>query len=146
MGMGNQLFSDEGLGVQVAQRMMEMASPPGVDILDAGMLGHDMLFYIEGYEKVIAIDIVKQGKAPGTVCRLLEPDLVSMPTECFSLSQLKLVNALHDAARLGKKPEVVLIGVEPGCVSQPGLELSAELEARVPEVIARVLEEIETAT
>jgi hydrogenase maturation protease len=146
MGMGNQLFSDEGLGVHVAQRMADMPLPEGVDVLDAGAVGYDMLFYIEDYDKVIAIDAVKQGNAPGTIYRLNETDLQSMPTEFFSLFHLKLTSALQEAAFTGKKLEVVMIGVEPKVISQAGLELSDELEASVPKVIARVLEEIGPAS
>ncbi len=146
MGMGNQLFSDEGLGVHVAQRLMDMTLPAGVEVLDAGTVGHDMIFFIEGYDKVIAVDAVRQGKAPGSIYKLFEPELASMPTQCFSLFHLKLMAALADAASLGCKPEVVMIGVEPEQVSQSGLELSEQVEVRLPEVIARVLEEIDTAT
>jgi len=146
MGMGNLLFSDEGFGVHVAQRMAETALPEGVDVLDAGAVGHNMIFYIEGYKKIVAIDLVRQGKAPGTIYRLQEEELASMPTECFSLYHLKLMNALAEATRLGTKPDVVMFGVEPQDIGQAGFELPEELEARVPEVITRVLEEIETAT
>lgn len=146
MGMGNLQYADEGVGIHVVQRLMEMDLPPGVDVLDAGAVGHDMIFYIEDFQRVIAIDAVAQGKEPGTIYRLSESEFVSMPTQYFSLFHLKLVNALGEAALLGRKPEVVMIGIEPTDARQAGLELSDELEARVPEVIACVLEEIDKAT
>lgn len=143
MGMGNLQYADEGIGIHVAQRMMEMALPLGVEVMDAGAVGHDMIFYIEDFEKVIAVDAVKQGQEPGSIYKLQEAEFASMPTEYFTLFHLKLVNAMGEAALLGKKLDVVMFGVEPKITGRSGLELSEELEARVPEVIARVLEEIE---
>lgn len=146
MGMGNQLHSDEGVGIHVAERLTELGLPEGVEVLDAGAVGHDMIFWIEDYDRVIAVDAVRQGNAPGTIYKLQESDFEAMPTEQFSLFHLKLINALGEAALMGKKIRVVMIGVEPKHVGRSGWELSDELEARVPEVIKLVLEEIETAT
>jgi len=145
IGLGNMLFSDEGVGVHVAERMIQMELPEGVEVMDGGTIGHDMIFYLQGRTKLICVDTVKLGQTPGTIYRFEPQELAVMPTEHFSLYELKMANALADAELQGRRPEAVLIGVEPG-TSQPGLELSAEVEARVPEVIGKVLEEIQTRT
>jgi hydrogenase maturation protease len=145
IGLGNQLHGDEGVGIHVAERMNQIELPEGVEVMDGGTIGHDMIFYLEGRSKLICVDAVKMGQTPGTIYRFEPRELAVMPTEFFSLYELKMANALADAELQGRRPEAVLIGVEPG-TCQPGLELSAEVEARVPEVIGKVLEEIQTRT
>ena len=48
LGIGNILLKDEGIGVRVAEKMMKMSLPPDVEVLEGGVRGLDLLYYIEG--------------------------------------------------------------------------------------------------
>ena len=48
LGIGNLILKDEGIGVHVVQKMMEMNLPPDIEVMDGGTMGIDLLYHIEG--------------------------------------------------------------------------------------------------
>ena len=65
LGVGNSILKDEGFGIRVVEEMEahrdELGIPPYVEIMDGATLGLDLLYYIEGREKVIMLDVVNAG-------------------------------------------------------------------------------------
>jgi hypothetical protein len=45
LGIGNILLRDEGVGVRVIERIREAALPEGVEVVDGGTAGADLLDY-----------------------------------------------------------------------------------------------------
>lgn len=73
-GIGNIFLSDDGFGVEVANRMMGGPLPPGVRVADFGIRGVHLAYeLLDGYDGLILIDAMPMGAAPGTVA-VLEPD------------------------------------------------------------------------
>ena len=150
LGVGNSILKDEGFGVhvvtQLEERREELGIPPEVDIIDGATLGLDLLYYIEGREKVIMIDIVNAGEKPGTIFRFNSDDIKTKVTvNKVSMHQVTLFDVLTMAQVSGRMPnEAIIIGVQPGEIDW-GLELSPEVEAQVPRVIELVLKEINIA-
>jgi len=148
LGIGNLLLKDEGVGVHVVSAIEAQVAagdfvlPEGVEVCDGGTLGMDLLDLIEDRRKVIVIDAVETDAAPATVLRFTAEDLARRQAADLSLHQVGLFEALAMARQLGCAPdEVVIFGIVPKDMS-PGLELSAEVAAVVPEVIRMVLAEI----
>ena len=56
LGVGNYLMGDEGLGVHVARALQGESLPEGVDFLDGGTAGFQLMDYLEKYQIVIMID------------------------------------------------------------------------------------------
>jgi hydrogenase maturation protease len=145
LGVGNILLRDEGIGVHVAQRIEAMNLPDEVELFDGGVLGLDLLEHMEDRERVIIIDAVQGGEEPGTVYRLTRKDIDMGKTRLLSsLHEIDLPYVLNVAALMGKHIEPVIIGVEPKDISV-GLELSPEIEAKIPEVIEMVMKEIDSS-
>ncbi|MHC4474147.1 MAG: HyaD/HybD family hydrogenase maturation endopeptidase [Planctomycetota bacterium] len=143
LGVGNLLLKDEGLGVHVVRRLTDMVLPPHVEVMDGGTGGLDLLDYIEGRDKVVIVDTVKGGQPPGTIYRMTPEDMEEQPKSRLSLHEIDVADLLKVADMLGvKRPEIVIIGVEPKDMESASLELSPEIEARVPRVIELVLKEI----
>jgi len=68
LGIGNILLKDEGVGVHVVNAMKESYTfSPEVEIIDGGTLGLDLLPFVEGRERLLIIDAVNFGKAPGYI-------------------------------------------------------------------------------
>ena len=68
IGLGNLLMRDEGVGVQAVRAIEERYEmPPGVEIVDGGTSGLDLLPYIEGRDRVLFVDAVNFGKEPGYI-------------------------------------------------------------------------------
>ena len=141
LGVGNLLLKDEGVGVHVVERLREMELPEDVEVKDGGTGGFHLLDDVEGREKVIVVDAVKAGMTPGTLYRFDAKDIEVTRKISISLHDINLADMLSLADMLGKKPDTVVIGVEPKDMGA-GLELSPEIEARIPEIIGLVIKEI----
>lgn len=146
LGVGNSILKDEGFGVhviaQLEERREELGIPPEVDIIDGATLGLDLLYYIEGREKVIMIDIVNAGEKPGTLFRFNSDDIKTKVKTKVSMHQVTLFDVLTMAQVSGKMPkEAIIIGIQPGEIDW-GLELSPEVASQIPRVIELVLEEL----
>ena len=143
LGIGNILLRDEGVGVRIIEAMGKLDLPEGVEILDGGTAGADLVDVIADRRKLIVVDAVAAEAAPGTVFRLRPEDLLPQGEALISLHQLGLVQSLAMAKQLGCQPrEVVIFGVQPGEIT-PGLELTVRVAAAVPKVIEAVLAECE---
>jgi len=140
LGLGNLLLSDEGVGVHVIRGLQELGLPGGVEVVDGGTAGFELLPFLKEAERVIVVDAARGGGKPGSVYRL-KPGELSEATPGLSLHQLSLREVLQAAELLGIKPEVVIIGVEPERIA-PGMDLSPAVEAALPRAIDAVLKEL----
>jgi hydrogenase maturation protease len=141
IGVGNLLLGDEGVGVHIVEKLMEMSLPPGVEVVDGGTGGISLLNLMEGADKVIIVDAVLGGGAPGEIYVVGKDRLMNGKIKFFSLHELDLLSALRIGNELGKlPPELVLVGVEPRNYGEFNMELSPEVRAVVPKVIKVILE------
>ncbi|MFZ5640774.1 MAG: HyaD/HybD family hydrogenase maturation endopeptidase [Bacillota bacterium] len=143
LGVGNDLLTDEGIGVHVARRLANEPLPPDVTVYDGGVGGIDLLEVIQGCDRLIIVDAVNAQAEPGTVFRF-RPDEV----ECIlrehktSLHQVDLFDTIKIARFLGSCPEIVVIGIQPKEIDW-GLALTPELTVILPGILALVRDEIE---
>src|SRR4051812_19425846 len=133
-GIGNIFFGDDGFGVAVAAELKQRKLPPGVDVVDFGIRGMDLVFALgEGYDIALFVDAVPRGEAAGTVT-LIEPQLAE-PDEPVMLDAhgMDPVKVLALAGQLGPVPErILVIGCEPLTgVSSDDEELVGELSEPV---------------
>jgi hydrogenase maturation protease len=142
LGVGNLLLSDEGIGVHVANRLLEMELPASVRVIEGGTDGFRLMNVVTGADRVIVIDAVKGGGEPGSIYRFDIEDAPSSPeTYKTSVHQIGILEVFHFSEFLGKPPEATIIGVEPKSMEM-SMELSPEIEAKVPRIIELVLEEV----
>jgi hydrogenase maturation protease len=146
LGVGNSILKDEGFGIKVIEEMEarreELGIPPYVELMDGATLGIDLLYYIEGRQKIVMLDIVNAGEPPGTIFRFTPEDIKTQVRTKVSMHQVTLFDVLTMADFSGRMPpEAVIIGIQPGEVEW-GLELTPEVEAQIPRVIELVMKEI----
>ncbi|MFQ6117317.1 MAG: hydrogenase maturation protease [Candidatus Bipolaricaulia bacterium] len=141
LGLGNLLMGDEGVGVHVIRRLQELELPPGVEPVDGGTAGIDLLPVFKEAARVIVVDAVRAGGEAGSIYRFGPKELEEASQEALSLHQLSLGEVLQAASLLGIEPEVTIIGVEPKQIA-PGMEISPELTEALPRVIEVILEEL----
>lgn len=145
LGLGNALLKDEGIGVHVIHALQHNSIPEEVEIIDGGT-SPDITYLIEDAHKLIVVDAARGGGEPGTIYRLGLDDITSQGELALSTHDISLFYSLRLMESLGNSPEeTVIIGVEPKEIDL-GLELSPELEQKVPSVIKVVLEEIECSS
>ncbi|MBW2020412.1 MAG: HyaD/HybD family hydrogenase maturation endopeptidase [Deltaproteobacteria bacterium] len=142
LGVGNMLLSDEGVGVHVANKLMEMSLPPGVEVVEGGTDGFGLMNVVTGADRLIVVDAVKGGAAPGSIYRFDINDAPAYPDMYkTSVHQIGILEVVHLSELIGKTPETTIIGVEPKSLDM-GMELSPEVKAKLPKIIELILEEI----
>ena len=143
-GIGNLLLKDEGIGVHIAHVLQKIPSPSNVEleVIDGGTLS-DAFLSLEEVDKLIVVDAVQTGGEPGEIYRFSPKDIRLDDGILTSVHQVSLLEYLWMVERFGDGPKnTVIIGIEPEDMSW-GLELSAGLQQRIPQIIKVVLKEVE---
>ena len=142
LGVGNELLSDEGVGVHVIKELREMDIPPGIEVIEGGTDGFGLLNIICETDHLVVIDSLKGGGNPGSIYRFNVKDAPNCP-DYFktSVHQIGILEVLNLSGLIGKTPETIVFGVEPKRITT-GMELSPEIQEKIPRIIELVLEEI----
>jgi hydrogenase maturation protease len=141
LGIGNLILRDEGVGVHAVRELEKRDLPAHVEVIDGGTSLMELLPVIQDAERIIVIDALRGGGAPGTVYRVTPNDLMAETERTLSLHQVGLLEVLGMVRQLGGEPHAVIIGVEPHEISW-GMELTPEVQAKLPRVIDAVFEEL----
>jgi hydrogenase maturation protease len=139
VGIGNVLVRDEGIGCHVAHAL-ERVALPDVEVIDGGTCP-DVLQAVEDADKLVIVDAVKGGGTPGQIYRFRPEDVILEQKQVLSLHDMSLIDRLGLSPLWHNIGETVIIGVEPKELSW-GLELSPELQGRMPQIIDAVLDEL----
>jgi hydrogenase maturation protease len=141
LGVGNLLLSDEGVGVHVANRLMDMDLPAGVEVIEGGTDGFRLMNVVTEADRLIVVDAVKGGSPPGSIYRFDIKDAPSFPDVYkTSVHQIGILEVVHLSGLVGQTPETTVIGVEPRSLDM-GMALSPEVQEKIPKIIELVLEE-----
>lgn len=143
LGIGNLIMSDDGIGVRVVLKLQrEHRLQDGVDVMDGGTLGLDLLPALEGVSHLILVDAVATGSQPGTVVRLVGDEIPLALETRLSPHQMGLKDLLAVARLMGQMPaELVLIGVQPDSIEM-GTELTPAVAKRVGDMLDSILEQL----
>ena len=142
MGVGNLLLSDEGVGVHVARKLMQMDFPPQVEVLEGGTDGFALMHVLLQADRLILVDAVRGGGAPGSIYRFGIEDCPPFPDIYkTSVHQISILEVINLSGLIGSTPRTTIIGVEPHYLDM-GMDLSPEIEAKIPRVIQLIEEEV----
>jgi hydrogenase maturation protease len=145
IGLGSPLMGDDGLGLVALEALRESrAFDPEPEFLDGGTWGMNLLPTIESAERLLFVDAIRAGGAPGEVVVLEREALPRGLGIKLSPHQIDLQEVLALAELRGRLPiDAVAIGLEPdrvelGCGVSPAVErgLDALLE-RITERLVR---------
>ena len=143
MGVGNILFTDEGVGVRVLEKLNEQYEfPPNVSVVDGGVLGMNLLGTISEADYLIVIDAVRNGQAPGTLYRLEGEDIPKRVLAKNSLHQVDLLEALTFCQALDKHPQTRIIGIEPEDIKTVGLDMTPTVANKMQAMVEMVILEL----
>ena len=136
LGLGNLVHADDGVGVHAIQRLQKDSRVPrGVVLLDGGTQGLSLLPHLLGFQRLLVIDAVDAGEAPGTLLRLEGQAVHNLPGKA-SVHQLGFADLMIALELLGEPPaEIVVAGIQP-----LSTEWSAELTPPVQEGLDRLLD------
>ena len=144
LGVGCILYSDEGFGVRVVEKMTERYKfSDNVLLVDGGVLGINLLGVISKPNHLIVIDAIRHQGDPGDLYRLTGDQIPQRIRAKNSLHQVDFLEALTLCQALDKVPETVIIGVEPVDIDTQSLELTPTVKSKIDPVIEMVLAELD---
>lgn len=136
LGLGNLLLRDDGIGIELLQRLeSEMPPDPRVEFIDGGTQGLALGAHIADRRGVLILDAVQLGSEPGTVHHLTDPQRYR-PPQGTTAHAANAGDLLATAELLGDLPDrCELVGIEPAELST-GLGLSLVVSDAFPEALA----------
>lgn len=137
LGLGNLLNRDEGLGIHALQALAEClrSRTPGVEFVDGGTLGLELLPLVESCSHLLVLDAVAAGYPFGSLIEL-PGEAIPLVTE-MKLSQHQLT--FQEIAGLARfrgnlPPQFHLAGLQPADLSL-GVGLSPIVAAALPRLL-----------
>ena len=144
LGVGCILYSDEGFGVRVVEKMeTRYKFSDNVLLVDGGVLGINLLGVISKPDHLIVVDAIRNKGEPGDLYRLAGDQIPQRIRAKNSLHQVDFLEALTLCQALDKVPETVIIGVEPEDIDTQSLELTPTIRTKIDPVIEMVLAELD---
>ena len=137
IGIGNPMMADDGIGPRLVVELE--GSVRGVDLIDMGTGGMQLVHVLAGYDSVLIIDSADMDLTPGQF-RIFSPeDVVSLKeTRAYSLHDWDLLRSIEISRNLGEAPTRILIfAVQPRSLDMRD-GLSHELESRIPSYVEEV--------
>ena len=143
LGIGNILLKDEGVGVMLIEAVEQgFVIPDGVELLDGGTAGIELLDHIRGRKLLVIVDAMRNGHPPGAVYRVAGEDVSAAFMTNISPHQLGISNLLATAQLTDSLPErIVLFGIEPADIST-GLGLSEPVAKGLEKLVREVVKEL----
>ena len=143
LGIGSILFSDDGFGIRVVQRIeKEYEFPDHVLVVDGGVLGINLLGVISRPKHLIVVDTMRNKGKPGDLYRLEGDAIPERIRAKNSLHQVDFLEALTLCQALDNVPQTVIIGVEPEDIQTLSLVLTPTVKGQIGPVIQMVLSEL----
>lgn len=131
LGLGNPLMGDDGVGLAVLGRLQQKWEFEGVQLVDGGTWGMNLLPLIEDTRSMLLLDAIRVGSDPGTIHLLTRDELPRYLSHKLSPHQIDLKEILALAELRGTLPErAVALGVEP-LVVEMSTALSPPVEAQL---------------
>ena len=143
IGIGNLLLMDEGVGVHTINELEKHDLPRSIEIYDGGTGGFKLIDLMHEAKRVIFIDAVETGKAPGTVKTFSSEDVHSIyHRKKYSLHDTDLLEVIKMTELLEVSPKIEILGIQPKTINY-GTTLSKELKDSMSNIINTVLRRIE---
>ena len=114
-GIGNLLLSDDGVGIHAINKLNEEYEfPEGVEIIDGGTKGLDLLPLFENRERVLIIDAANFNKPAGTIDIIEGDKIPAFLSTKLSVHQIGLPDMLFAAKLMEIMPDrISLVGIQP---------------------------------
>ena len=143
LGIGNTLYTDEGLGVHALAALQEKyGMDQQVELVDGSTDGMSLLGPVEDTDYLIVIDAINAGKDGGHIIELHGNDIPAYYGIKMSIHQLGFQEVLLASKLREKYPKnIVMIGMQPTSL-ELGIGLSETNEAQLPQLLKLVEQQV----
>jgi hydrogenase maturation protease len=145
LGLGNELFGDDGVGIHVVRLSRQkaeeknksfLAGQPDIDFLECSLTGLALLDVIVGYDTLVIIDTIKSPRPePGKIRLLDGAELRYIPGP--SPHYVSIPQMIEMGQKLGLKvpAEIKIIAVEAKDMYNLGEGLTSEMKKAIPKIM-----------
>jgi hydrogenase maturation protease len=150
IGFGNIFMGDDGIGVRIIEELKQKQvfdDKENIELIDGGTSGIDLIFMLQDAVRVIIIDAVDAGQEIAQIVVFSPNEIMEFKKKIFksySLHDIDLAEAFELVRSLNSTVSIKIIGIKPKKIGYSD-ELSPEIENSIPEIIARVKEEVSAA-
>ena len=143
LGIGNTLFSDEGVGIHLLPLLEEaLKEDENIEIIEGLTDGMKLLGPVEDAENLIIIDAINSGKEGGTIIKLEGDEIPAYFGIKMSIHQLGFQEVLLAAKMRERYPkQIVMYGMQPTSL-QLGIGLTEINQSKLRELANVVLDQI----
>ena len=143
LGIGNTLYTDEGLGVHaLAVLQNKYSMDPQVLLIDGSTDGMSLLGPVKDTDYLIIIDAINAGKEGGHIIELHGNDIPAYYGIKMSIHQLGFQEVLLASKLRERYPKnIVMIGMQPTSL-ELGIGLSETNEAQLPEMFKLIEQQV----
>jgi hydrogenase maturation protease len=145
IGCGNLLRGDDSVGPVLVRRLLSHPLPPGVEVVDAGTAGADVVLRMQGAHRVVLVDAATGGGEPGTLYRLRGEDVAGTPPAGgLDVHRFRWDHALALARLLLRDghPEAVDVLLVEAAAFEPGAELTPAVSDAVDRLVRLLLQDL----
>lgn len=142
LGLGNDILSDDGVGLVVVRRLRErLGSNESVDFVETNEMGLSLLDFIEGYDWAVIVDSIITGEdEPGTLT-IFDRETFNHPRACNPHHMgLDEIIDMAEKMDLDVPKTLFVAAIEVRDPFSFGEKITREMEETLP----RVTSEIET--
>ena len=143
LGIGNTLFSDEGVGIHLLPLLEEaLKDDENIEIIEGLTDGMKLLGPVEDAENLIIIDAINSGKEGGTIIKLEGDEIPAYFGIKMSIHQLGFQEVLFAAKMRERYPkQIVMYGMQPTSL-QLGIGLTETNQSMLNELANVVLDQV----
>lgn len=145
MGIGNTLYTDEGLGIHILPYVEEALKQHGltqVEVYEGCTDSMSLLAPIDRADYLLVIDAINGAREPGEIIALTEDEMPAYFSTKLSVHQVGFQEVLFAARLLEQLPqEMAMIGAQP-CSLELGVELSKGMQEKLPEMVEMVIAQV----
>jgi len=138
LGIGNYLMGDEGVGVHLIHELEREDLPEGVQLLDGGTAGFQLMEYLEQCPFVIMVDATLDKNPVGTI-RLIEPRFSQDFPKAMSTHEIGLKDLVESLSLIGKLPKIYLFVVSVADIANLHIGLSSGVNLVMNELKEKVI-------
>ncbi len=147
LGIGNKIVTDDGVGIHIAERLMEELHDPNIDIRCESISGLGIIEVVRGYDHLIVVDAIQTHEGSvGKVYHLELSDLLQNgPTRHFATSHdVDIGTALELGQKLGEHvPKTISIyAVEVENLQDFSEECTPRVKAAIPVAVEMIKKEL----
>ncbi len=143
LGLGNELLSDDGVGILAARRLRTLLEHQA-EVIESSLSGIALLELFAGHEKAIVMDAVRTGRYPaGTLLEFVPAALGAVVGPSPHYSGLPEIIALARQLEIEFPEEIKVFALETADMSTVGGSLSERVAAAITPMTDRVMKQVQ---